>query len=125
MICSPPSPDAYTLGGEPVLDTAKRSASASARRIHPGMREAAELCQCGIEEWPGALGVTRLAAARIHEGLVVVHDGALRACALLVERHACPRKPIGRFAVASLQRVDPGEGELGLSHGPPEVYRDH
>src|SRR5262245_8883529 len=60
----------------------------------PGHPEAAELCQRRIEERPRALGVTRLTAARAHEGLVVVHDGAQRAGALLVKDSAGLGKPV-------------------------------
>src|SRR5262249_53685033 len=73
--------------------------------------ECAELCQRPIEERPRALGVTRFAAAGIHERLVVVHDRAQRPLALLVEDRARLREPLHRLVMTALQGTEPAERE--------------
>src|SRR5262245_18710383 len=86
--------------------------------------ECAELCQRRIEEWPCTLGVTRLTAARVHEGLVVVHDRAQRARPLLLEDGAGAGEPVGRLVVASAERAETREREAAVDVGVAEVGLD-
>src|SRR5262249_42780758 len=99
----------------------KRLSAANPSR-HP---EAAEPCQRRIEERPRALGVTRLAAARVHERLVEIYDCAQRAGTLLVENRAGLREPVDGLVVALLESAKPCHGEATVHHGIAEVGGYH
>ena len=90
-----------------------------------GHAEGAELRQRGVEQWSRhALAIAGLAAARVHQRLVVVDDRAQRPGALLVEHRARLREPLDGLVVTTLQRAEPRQGEPAIHHGMMDVERD-
>src|SRR5215468_9910291 len=83
----------------------------------PRHAEGLELLQRCLEQRPRALAIAADAAPCVHQRLVVVDDGAQRACTLLVENDPRLREPVDRIVMTISKRAQAGEAQPAVDHG--------